>query len=246
MSPHSLRIAALGSILAISTVHEDQPEFTRLPGQTAWGYDLFSFSGKIQNPAEISDQFQVWNQKRGDFCRGGEYVLVFSDGEQKYVQAVCDPEIFREPSELQPERYVPFSEEAAHLLEEAALATRLPLDWAWDPALHELLRRESQGYVGIPNLSIKTRDGHPAWRHPESWKDIHHLLQQGKWNSSRGRSTATGLGQLLLRHVAHFYPSGERGIGDAKEEAIGMMRYIAFQYGTPEQALEQHQRKKIY
>ncbi len=50
------------------------------------------------------------------------------------------------------------------------------------------------------------------------------------------RSSATGLGQLLLSNVDRYYPDGRQGIGDPLQEAAGMLRYIQDRYGTPDNA----------
>jgi SLT domain-containing protein len=50
------------------------------------------------------------------------------------------------------------------------------------------------------------------------------------------KSTASGLGQLLLSNVDKYYPDGRNGIGDALNEAVGMLRYIHDRYGSPEVA----------
>jgi SLT domain-containing protein len=53
-------------------------------------------------------------------------------------------------------------------------------------------------------------------------------------------SSATGLGQLLLRNVEAYYPSGVQGIGNPEEEAVGMLLYIEDRYGTPDNAWSQY------
>ena len=61
------------------------------------------------------------------------------------------------------ERYEPFSPEARALFREAARLEGLPLWWADSDGLHNLLARESGGYVGIPQ---------GAGAHPEQWPRI--------------------------------------------------------------------------
>jgi SLT domain-containing protein len=52
----------------------------------------------------------------------------------------------------------------------------------------------------------------------------------------RARSSASGLGQLLLANVDEHYPDGRAGIGDPLNEAAGMLSYIKKRYGNPDEA----------
>lgn len=126
-------------------------------------------------------------------------------------------------------QYAPNSSEAIALFEEAAARVGLPKEWASSPALHELLRRESNGQVGRPNYTYGSRAKNPA-----QWASIHNELKRGIRTT---KSSATGLGQLLLANVDAYYPSGRAGIGDPVEEAAGMLKYIEARYGSPEKAL---------
>ena len=124
--------------------------------------------------------------------------------------------------------YAPGSPEARALFSEAARMAGLPPEWGNSEALHNILRRESGGQVGRPNYTYGDRA-----RDPSQWGSIHDELKNGQITA---RSSATGLGQLLLSNVDKYYPNGRAGIGDPLQEAAGMLRYIADRYGTPENA----------
>lgn len=133
------------------------------------------------------------------------------------------------------QRYAPGSQEARDLFRQAARNAGLPESWADSPGLHNILRRESDGQVGRPNYTYGARA-----RDPSQWGSIHDELKAGRKTT---RSSATGLGQLLLANVDKYYPSGRAGIGDPLEEATGMLRYIADRYGSPENAWAQYGRR---
>lgn len=120
-------------------------------------------------------------------------------------------------------QYRPFAQDTIRLFEEAATKAGLPRSWASSPGLHNLLRRESHGEVGKLNYTYGSR----------SEREVHAELRAGIISA---RSSATGLGQLLLSNVDAYYPSGRAGIGDPLEEAVGMLRYIDARYGSPAQA----------
>jgi hypothetical protein len=122
----------------------------------------------------------------------------------------------------------PNSPEAVELFRQAAQAAGLPEAWASAPGLHHILRRESGGIVGRPNYTYGARAKDPA-----QWPSVHSELRAGVKSA---KSSATGLGQLILANVDAFYPGGRAGIGDALSEAVGMLRYIHSRYGTPDNA----------
>lgn len=176
---------------------------------------------------------------------------------------------------FQHEQFPPFSIKAKKLFEDAAfMATQheqsrgfeffnangplpkgIPAEWADfntenGKALHEILKKESSGYVGAPNYSylkaIERRDGGKIsfsdWtgeKYAETWQVIIDRLKKGRKYLGT-RSTASGLGQMILSNVKKFYPSGTSGVGDAYEEAAGMMLYIKSRYGTPAEAWAQY------
>jgi LysM repeat protein len=124
--------------------------------------------------------------------------------------------------------YKPFSAEAKALFADAARSAGLPASWANSNGLHRILQKESKGKVGVPNYTYGRRASRPA-----SWGGIHDELKRGRISAN---SSATGLGQLLIANVDRYYPSGRAGIGDPKEEAVGMLRYIKDRYGNPNNA----------
>jgi peptidoglycan hydrolase-like protein with peptidoglycan-binding domain len=128
-------------------------------------------------------------------------------------------------------RYAPRSDAAIALFRQAAPLAGVPESWARSPALHSILQAESDGIVGRPNYTY----GPLAREDISYWPGIHRDLRRGV---IRARSSATGLGQLLLDNVERFYPSGRNGIGNALEEAVGMLAYIKDRYGSPERAWE--------
>lgn len=133
--------------------------------------------------------------------------------------------------------YPPGSPEAVNLFKEAAREAGVPESWATDPALQELLRKESSGRVGIPNYTYGKNLS------PEQIAQIQEDLRAGKRTTS---SSATGLGQLTLANVDQFYPGGRSGIGNPRSEAVGMLRYISNRYGTPAQAMSFHSARGWY
>jgi hypothetical protein len=118
----------------------------------------------------------------------------------------------------------------------AAPGDRIPTSWAADPDIQFILKKESQGYVGVPNYTYGTRSTDPS-----QWASVHTELKQGNKTT---KSSATGLGQLLLSNVERYYPSGRAGIGVPREEAIGMLRYVKDRYGTPASARRQYGKPK--
>lgn len=142
--------------------------------------------------------------------------------------------------------YPPFSPELTSLFARAAPLVSVPVSWASEEGLHHLIRRESAGWVGRPNGS-----GYPGISSPDrraEWPSIWAELRQGTKRKCRNGGSpssdcypdcycsASGLGQLLLGNVDSYYPQGRAGIGDAANEAAGMMAYIRERYGTPIEA----------
>lgn len=133
--------------------------------------------------------------------------------------------------------YPPGSQKQVQLFRAAAKLVGVPEAWASDRGLRFVLAHESGGVVGIPNYTY-------GWRAKEAacWPKIHQELRAGINSSGIPRegkvikSSATGLGQLLLSNVDGFYPNGRAGIGDPLQEAAGMLAYIEKRYGSPEWA----------
>lgn len=130
------------------------------------------------------------------------------------------------------QQYKPNSPELRALLQAAAAQAGLPASWADDPATHELIRRESGGWVGRPNYTIPNAGNKAAW--PAIWEQ----LRRGA--KIAGSSDAAGLGQLLPSNMDAFAPSGRRGYGVAVEEAVAFLRYVYQRYGSPTVALSMH------
>lgn len=129
-------------------------------------------------------------------------------------------------------QYRPGSPEARALFRQAAATAGLPVEWADSAGLHNILARESQGFVGRPNYTYGDRARAVA-RWPEVWAEL-------RAGTITAKSSATGLGQLILRNVDAYYLNGRQGIGNALAEAVGMLRYIKARYGTPDEAWRQY------
>jgi hypothetical protein len=135
--------------------------------------------------------------------------------------------------------YKPGSREQVDLFLAASKIAGTPTSWVVDsqgnpnPYLVQLIRNESGGWVGRPNYEFgyiyKTtyRDHWPAL-----WE---HLRAGGAPPKGRG---ATGLGQLILTTADKHYPHGRQGIGDALNEAVGMLSYINGRWKSPERAIQ--------
>jgi SLT domain-containing protein len=108
----------------------------------------------------------------------------------------------------------------------------VPESWATSQGLHNILSRESGGVVGRPNYTYGRRANDRS-----QWGAIHDELRNGQ---KTARSSATGLGQLLLSNVDRYYPNGRAGIGDPVQEAAGMLRYIQDRYGHPDVAWQRY------
>jgi len=156
---------------------------------------------------------------------GGAAALLFS---RKAVAA---------PGAVTIEQYPPHSSRAVVLFERAARAAGLPVAWAREPGLHEILEEESGGWVGRPNYTYNAVYGRdPHFNSPQrksEWPVVWRDIQNGRYRTS---STATGLGQLVRSNVEAFYPDGRAGIGDPLNEAVGMLKYIERRYGNPADA----------
>jgi hypothetical protein len=148
-------------------------------------------------------------------------------------------------------QYKPFAPDTIALFTDAALAEGLPKEWATAAGLHNILLKESGGWVGIPNYqfgegSNMAERGRWVMNHKEEWPVIWAALKNGTWQDMlkepyasmpRGKqSSATGLGQMTLTNIkggllGGVYPNGVDDIGDAMGEARGMLKYIATHKG---------------
>ena len=161
------------------------------------------------------------------------------------------------------ERYLPHSPEAKALFAKAAAIAGLPESWATEPEAHNIMAKESGGWVGRPNYTygkVKSPNSRGQW--PGVWAKTRSVARQRraqKKNVSMGHSSsATGLGQLLALPIVHdngkisasnvekFYPDGLDGIGDPINEAVGFLRYIAARYGSPDVAYQMYGKTGSY
>lgn len=124
--------------------------------------------------------------------------------------------------------YRPYTADAYRLFLRAARDEGLPLSWAIADSLHKLIDEESDGEVGRPNYTYGWRS-----RDPDQWASVHEELRRGRITA---RSSATGIGQLLLGNVEIHYPSGRAGIDVPLEEARGMLSYIEARHTNPDRA----------
>jgi hypothetical protein len=148
-----------------------------------------------------------------------------------------------------PDHYKPGSQRQIDLFEKAADRANVPKSWARSKDFQELMRRESDGCVGIPNYTILAPNGKEAKKYPGTWSRIHDRLRKKTFKNPNGRkprSSATGLGQLLRSNAKKYYPSGVEGIGDPFEEAVGMLSYVKDRFGSPRNALKYHRKKGNY
>ena len=149
---------------------------------------------------------------------------LFSD----VVQETKEREILRKSYEKQTlwfERIVPWSEECKVLFRNACKLAGINEDWASNNAIYKILQNESGGYVGRLNYTLGNMG-------LEEFKWI-----ALSWEKIPARSSASGLGQLLLSNVDKYYPSWRKGIGNPLDEAVGMIKYIQDRYWDPQTAL---------
>jgi hypothetical protein len=135
--------------------------------------------------------------------------------------------------------YPPGSPEQIELFQAAAKYAGLPESWASHKALFAILSAESGGKVGNPNFLWNgwlAKQGLP--NAPSSWPVVWAVIRAGNAKPSKTGITshAAGLGQLQPSNMVAFQPDGLRGVGDAFNEAVGMLRYIRDRYGTIEKA----------
>lgn len=137
-------------------------------------------------------------------------------------------------------QYKPGSSEFRALFREAAARAGIPLSWADSEGLKQIVRRESGGWVGIPNY---TYGKPPKADWPKIWQELVNgeLSAKPTWSPYQGKklvSSATGLGQLTLSNVDAYYPAWRYGIGNALQEAMGTMLRIRKWYGDPDRAFD--------
>lgn len=149
-------------------------------------------------------------------------------------------------------KYTPGSAKQIALFEKAADIAGLPKAWASDPALHNVLNKESiGGKVGIPNYKWAPWLGMTSqqmWNTPSVWPKVWKVIREGNAKPSYTgiNSHAAGLGQMQPGNMAKYQPSGIQGVGIPIEEAVGMLRYIEDRYGTPDKAWQYWQANSYY
>ena len=156
--------------------------------------------------------------------------------------------------------YDPYSPELEDLLREAlafpGVWGPLPEGWALLDSTHEIISKESGGKVGVPNYTYDELLGRDPFyvnnikKKPDYWPEVWEHARQGIPGVYDGRSSATGLGQLLSgmsddginfsanipQNVQLFYADGVNGISDPLNEAVGYVQYIRDRYGDPDTA----------
>lgn len=113
-----------------------------------------------------------------------------------------------------------------------------------------------QGIPGLPNYQYAHSDLGRGYASDEGIAAIRQAIIDGKdpWLGQTkvlgaNRSSATGLGQLILANVDAYYPNGREGVGDPYNEIVGAGRYMMDRYGagglnTPAQAAAAAAQKK--
>jgi len=140
---------------------------------------------------------------------------------------------------LQMKRFPPGSQECYVLFSAACQSAGLDENWAKNPEIYEILKKESNGRVGVLNYTI------PKNETPESFR-VKANSRPPRDGFPGARSSASGLGQLLLSNVDKYYPDGRAGINNPISEAVGMLRYIQDRYGSPKVAWEMYGKTGSY
>ena len=162
--------------------------------------------------------------------------------------------------------YKPDSAELTALLLAALEYSGLDTGWALLDSTHYIISQESGGKVGVPNYTYDELLGRDPFyvnnikKKPDYWPEVWDHARQGIPGVYNGRSSATGLGQLLSgmsddginfranipQNVQLFYPDGVNGISDPLNEAVGYVQYIRDRYGDPDTAKSMYGRTGTY
>lgn len=207
--------------------HHDYPwkkafEWEKVSEGFAW-YVTAILNGDMRKVSELYG-FDISNMN--SYRKAERYSSGWSvNMENIHIEWVSQEEINRV---LQLDRFTPGSKEAQILFTVAAKSTGLPEHWWKNSDLHRILSKESNGVVWRLNYTI------PKNYTPESFKSI--ALARRNNNPIGVRSTASGLGQLLLSNVDKYYPDGRQWLWDPLNEAVWMLRYIHDRYKTIETA----------
>jgi hypothetical protein len=157
--------------------------------------------------------------------------------------------LFGKPNRFLLPKYPPGSPEQIELFTAAAEYAGLPASWATHKALYKILAAESGGVVGRPNfLWIPWMAKRGLADVPNSWPTVWAEIRGGRAKPSLTGITshAAGLGQLQPASMAKFQPDGILGVGDAFNEAVGMLKYIADRYGSMDKAWSFWQSHNFY
>ena len=221
---------------------------------TAYGLFL-----KEPQPGEQYDVRAL--NKTKDFC-GDEYIIVDKKAAYDFIRQKTMKETlasagnFRQPKSAGKlpngdkvkilRRYAPGSQDLSNLLAAATSAAGVPVSWASDSRLQDIIGGESMGYIGIPNFRFNDS---PLFKDPAKG-DIASINRIDDWPKVWAAvknadvphrelgvaSTAVGLGQLQPSNMKRFMPSGKNGLGDPHEEAVGFLKYVKVIYGTIDNA----------
>ncbi len=143
-------------------------------------------------------------------------------------------------------QYVPGSKKCKELLMYACDVAWLPVEWANSESFHKLLNKESAWKVWVMNYEFKKS---AAW---EIWNFKDYVVNNNwssSWEISRKLwtvSNATWIWQMLISNVDKYYPEWRKGIWKPLNEAVWMLKYVKDRYGTPESALDFHDRNNWY
>jgi hypothetical protein len=153
------------------------------------------------------------------------------------VQVTAEMKALRE--QFRAERYQPGSEDAKSLMRAACSVLKVDPLIADAKGAHEIMQRESGGWVGRPNYTIQL-DGlkmshvNNRARWPEVWAMLKASGSKAPlWPPGKTVSTACGLGQLLQSNMSHFGMEGLSDFGDPLAEMIAYMRYVRGRYRNP-------------
>lgn len=135
-------------------------------------------------------------------------------------------------------RYAPGAASTHALALAACEVLELPEQVASADGLHNIIRRESGGYVGRPNYTIHL-DGEAVSgiASADAWPKVWERLRSGDvaelWPDGVSHSTACGLGQLLSSNMAQLGPTGVEGYGDGLAEMCALISYVLARYRAP-------------
>jgi len=156
------------------------------------------------------------------------------------------------------EQYEPGSESWAALFTRAAELVGVP-HWMTNKSSRRALEsmftgagkvpgENPGGWVMRPNERYGDRN---KVENREQWSDVRDELREGRIEGQDhvrkgARSSAIGLGQLLVSNYDAYAPGGRTSMGDPLAEAIAMLNYIRDAYGAPEKAWKEKLATKVY